>query len=164
MYLCHLCLFVPFPSSRSTSHPPCSPYPPSPKHHPAVSPLPSPSPKHIIQPFSSHYLHNQPHPVFWCSSSRTFRARRLPTAFFAYCIRTYRICAPSVPAALAIVPYTYPLVCLPHQHHCLYKSTSKFLPDPHKARIMRFTACGINSSSNGRLRLLCLASSTLLLP
>ena len=40
-----------------------------------------------------------------------------PTALFVYCIRAYRICAPSVPAALAIVPYAYSLVCSSHQHY-----------------------------------------------
>ena len=67
----------------------------------------------------------------------------LPAAIFAYCIRSYRICAPSVPATLTIVPYTYPLICLPHQCYS-YKSTSKFLPDPHIACIMCFTARCIN--------------------
>jgi hypothetical protein len=71
-----------------------------------------------------------------------------PAALFVYCIRAYRIRTPSVPAALPIVPYAYPLICSSHQHYS-YKSMLKFLPDPHIARIMRFVAYGINSNSNG---------------
>jgi hypothetical protein len=45
-----------------------------------------------------------------------------------YYIRAYRIRTPSAPAALAIVPYAYPLVCSPHQRCSYHKSTPKFLP------------------------------------
>ena len=45
-----------------------------------------------------------------------------------YCIRAYRIHAPSAPTTLAIVPHAYPLICSPHQHCSYHKSTLKFLP------------------------------------
>jgi hypothetical protein len=57
-----------------------------------------------------------------------------PAALFMYCIQAYRICTPSVTATLAIVPYTYPLICSSHRHY-LYKSMLKFLPDRHIASI-----------------------------
>ena len=52
----------------------------------------------------------------------------LPATFFMYCIRAYRIHAPSAPTTLAIVPHAYPLICSLHQHCSYHKSTLKFLP------------------------------------
>ena len=79
VYLCHLCLFVPFPSSRSTSHPPCSPYMHT-RHHRNIIP---PSP-HFL-PHHQNISYNLSLPII-CTTNHTHSSDtqvRAPSALAA---------------------------------------------------------------------------------